>query len=499
MFPAPRHDEHLAGPGSLEVQAVEVDPSVTPQGYVLEVAAAGTTIRHRDAAGLQYARRAGAADRRGDHHRAAHHRPPRPRAPRLHARHLARSGADGGATRVAGRGARRAPLQPPRALHGAHVRLSRACGGVAGRVPAHGGGAGAARRPLRQPRDHARRQPEHLRAHGAMAAPRRLPGSSRVPRRCRQPVQRAPDGSRHAGPDAGQRGVRAVPRPRARLARGQPDGQHRRRRTLRAGTGRQRRRGGQPRSGSRLPRAPRPPDPPPRGRGPSRPVLGRRPATPPRPRGPAPRGGCDGGRLELRGAVGRPRPPRRAGPAGPRCDGDARRRPPRLRRPHAQLRRDGLPLLGGRRDVRLEQPPWPLDERPGEPARRRGGGPRPRGRGVPRHRLGRQRPPPAAGGEPAAARLRRGRRVVRGHERGDRPVPRRGRPDGDGGPRRTPRRARRRAPAERRHDVQRQPTVRRARPVPAAAPDREGRCRGPCGHTGAARSGPGVDGAGPRR
>jgi hypothetical protein len=58
MFPEPRHVEHHPGTGSLEVRSVTVDPSLPRQGYELVVTAGGTTIRHRDPAGLRYARQA---------------------------------------------------------------------------------------------------------------------------------------------------------------------------------------------------------------------------------------------------------------------------------------------------------------------------------------------------------------------------------------------------------------------------------------------------------
>lgn len=55
MFPAPRRVEPLGGPGSLEVIDVTLDAGLPAQGYELVVAAAGTTVRHADAAGLRYA------------------------------------------------------------------------------------------------------------------------------------------------------------------------------------------------------------------------------------------------------------------------------------------------------------------------------------------------------------------------------------------------------------------------------------------------------------
>mgnify|MGYP000097151240 CR=1 FL=1 len=56
MFPEPRHVERLPGTGSLEVRSVSADASLPAQGYELVVSADGTEIRHRDAAGLRYAR-----------------------------------------------------------------------------------------------------------------------------------------------------------------------------------------------------------------------------------------------------------------------------------------------------------------------------------------------------------------------------------------------------------------------------------------------------------
>lgn len=61
MFPEPRHVERRPGPGSLEVRSVGVDPSLPSQGYELLVSADGTVVRHRDAAGLGYARQTLAA------------------------------------------------------------------------------------------------------------------------------------------------------------------------------------------------------------------------------------------------------------------------------------------------------------------------------------------------------------------------------------------------------------------------------------------------------
>jgi hypothetical protein len=58
MFPAPRRVERRSGPGALEPVEVVEDASVPPQGYELEVGATWARIRHRDAAGLRYARQA---------------------------------------------------------------------------------------------------------------------------------------------------------------------------------------------------------------------------------------------------------------------------------------------------------------------------------------------------------------------------------------------------------------------------------------------------------
>ena len=58
MFPVPRHVERLAGHGSAEVLDVVADPRLPAQGYELLVTEAGTTLRHRDAAGLRYATQA---------------------------------------------------------------------------------------------------------------------------------------------------------------------------------------------------------------------------------------------------------------------------------------------------------------------------------------------------------------------------------------------------------------------------------------------------------
>lgn len=58
MFPAPRQVEVLGGTGSAELRQVVVDPSLPAQGYVLDVGPEGTTVRHRDEAGLRYARQA---------------------------------------------------------------------------------------------------------------------------------------------------------------------------------------------------------------------------------------------------------------------------------------------------------------------------------------------------------------------------------------------------------------------------------------------------------
>jgi hypothetical protein len=55
MFPAPRHVEDLAGPGSTEVREVVRDAGLPAQGYELLVTGIGTTIRHADDAGLAYA------------------------------------------------------------------------------------------------------------------------------------------------------------------------------------------------------------------------------------------------------------------------------------------------------------------------------------------------------------------------------------------------------------------------------------------------------------
>ncbi|MGQ0432768.1 MAG: family 20 glycosylhydrolase [Microthrixaceae bacterium] len=55
MFPVPRHVEHLGGEGSAATVEVIHDPTLPAQGYELVVAAAGTTIRHADEAGLRYA------------------------------------------------------------------------------------------------------------------------------------------------------------------------------------------------------------------------------------------------------------------------------------------------------------------------------------------------------------------------------------------------------------------------------------------------------------
>ncbi len=52
----PRLVERRTGPGSADERAVVVDPALPPQGYVLDVAADGTTITHADEAGLRYAR-----------------------------------------------------------------------------------------------------------------------------------------------------------------------------------------------------------------------------------------------------------------------------------------------------------------------------------------------------------------------------------------------------------------------------------------------------------
>jgi hexosaminidase len=56
MFPVPRLVERRSGPGSAEEREVVVDATLPAQGYVLDVADAGTSVTHADDAGLRYAR-----------------------------------------------------------------------------------------------------------------------------------------------------------------------------------------------------------------------------------------------------------------------------------------------------------------------------------------------------------------------------------------------------------------------------------------------------------
>ena len=124
-------------------------------------------------------------------------------------------------------------LQPPPALHRAHLRLSRARGGLARRLADHRGRRALARSALRRTRDRARRQPEHVRAHGALAPARTVSRARRVAGRMEHAGRRPPRAER-ARAHARERRVRARPRARARAPLREPAREHQLRRDLRA-------------------------------------------------------------------------------------------------------------------------------------------------------------------------------------------------------------------------------------------------------------------------